>query len=210
MRFFAVTTLRNGPVDLLSHWLTHQLRLGVGQIVLCVFQEEMRERLDEIKSASAGLPVRIELFSDWTDDRQEQIMREALDRAGCQKRDWVVHADLDEFNEFPCPLEELASAMERADRAAVHGHFIDRVHAQGLLIAAPPAPTIWEQFPIECRLTEKILRGFTQKIMLARHEVIVTNGHHEASVPSGNPVIGRESDYRVHHFKWRAGVVGRF
>jgi hypothetical protein len=209
MKFFTVTTRRNGPVDLVPHWLDHYLRIGVDQFVLCVLREGMEPRLDEIRSMIAGLPVHVHLFSDWTDARQELVMRHALDEVGCRPRDWVVRCDVDELNEFPCPIDVLARAMDKADKAAVHGHFIDRVALEGKLAALAPTPSLARQYPIECRLTEKILGGFTQKIMLARHEVTMHPGHHEASAPSGNHEIGAWQDYRVHHFKWRDGIMER-
>jgi hypothetical protein len=209
MKFFAATTLRNGPVDLLPHWLDYYHQLGVDQFAICVLRESMQERLDEINSIIAGLPATLHLFSDWTDERQQIVMRQALEEIGCLRRDWVIHADLDELNEFPCPIDELATAMERGGRVAVHGNFIDRIHARGEFAALTPKPTLAEQYPVECRLTEKILKGCPQKIMLARHEVIVEPGHHTAKEPSGRHVIGAWQDYRVHHFKWRQGVVQR-
>ena len=209
MKFFTVTTLRNGPVDLLPHWLDHYLRIGVDQFVLCVLREGMEARLDEIRSITAGMPVQLHFFSDWTDARQELVMRHALDEVGCHGRDWIVRCDLDELNEFPCPIDELARAMDKANKPAVHGHFIDRVAPDGKLAAVTAKPSLARQYPIECRLTEKILGGFTQKIMLARHEVTMHPGHHTASAPSGNHEIGTWRDYRVHHFKWRDGVMER-
>jgi hypothetical protein len=209
MRFYCATTLRNGPVDLLPHWLKHYLRLGVDQIVLCVLREGMEAQLDQIHAAIAGLPVRVHLFSDWTDERQQQVLRNSLDDIGCRGEDWVVHADLDELNEFPCPIDELALAMEKAGRTAVHGNFIDRVSVDGRFVAAQPTPSLAEQYPIECQLTDRILQGFTEKIMLARHEVWISGGHHKAGAFSGGHVIGQWQDYRVHHFKWRAGVLER-
>jgi hypothetical protein len=209
MKFFTVTTLRNGPVDLLPHWLDYYLRIGVDQFVLCVLREGMESRLEEIHSIIAGLPVTVHLFSNWTDDRQELVMRRALDEVGCNARDWILRCDLDELNEFPCPINELARAMDKAGKDAVHGHFIDRVALEGKFAALTATPSLAKQYPIECRLTEKILGGFTQKIMLARHEVTMHPGHHWASAPSGKHEIGAWRDYRVHHFKWRDGVLER-
>jgi len=209
MRFFCATTLRNGPLDLLPHWLDHYLRLGVDQIVLCILRDGSRERMDEIHTAVAGLPVQLHEFDGWTDDGQQLVMRNALDRAGCDGEDWVLHADLDEFNEFPCSIDELAMEMEKAGRRAVHGNFVDRVSADGSLIPALPTPTLSEQFPIECFLSDRILHACPEKIMLARHEVWISGGHHKAGCFSGGHVVGRWPDYRVHHFKWRAGLLER-
>ena len=208
MRFFAATVLRNGPVDLLPHWLDYYLRLGLDELILCVLREGMEERLDQINSLIKGKPARVYLFSGWHDDGQPQI-RDGLEQYGCRPDDWVIHADLDELNEFPAPINELAEAMARNDRKAVHGHFIDRVDADGCLTALTATPSLAEQYPVECKLTENICRGFTQKIMMCRHEVTVSAGHHTASVPSGKHPIGKWQDYRVHHFKWRDMVLER-
>lgn len=205
MRFFAATTLRNGPVDLLPHWLTHYLAMGVDQIALCVVRESMDEQCDQIARSIAGLPVSIHGFSDWTDLRQEEVMRQALDEVGCGPRDWVIHADLDEFNEFPRPINELADLLEGGGHTGLQGHFVDRIEASGRFVAARPNPSLAEQYPIACRLTENILEGDSRKIMLARHEVIVDPGHHTANARS----MERGRQYRVHHFKWRQGVLER-
>jgi len=209
MNFFLATTLRNGPVDLLPHWLDYYLRLGIDQFVLCVYCEGMEGRIPEITAAIEGHPVQVRYYNNWTDAGQEVAMRDALDQIGCRASDWQIHADLDELNEFPAPINELAEKMESAGKFAVHGHFIDRVHAEGKFVALQATPSLAEQYPIECLLTEKILGGCTQKIMLCRHDVIVEPGHHSANVPSGKHVIGTWRDYRVHHFKWRDGVMER-
>ena len=106
-------------------------------------------------------------------------------------------------------INELAEAMEAAGVSAVQGYFVDRVHAEGKFVASTRTPSLAEQYPIECKLTEKILGGCTRKIMLSRHEVIVEPGHHAANVESGRHLVGTWKDYRVHHFKWREGMMER-
>ena len=105
MKFYLATTLRNGRVDLLPHWVDYYLQLGVDRILVCVYCEGMEDRMGEIRSHIVGKPVEIRCFNDWTDGGQEAAMRAALDEIGCAPGDWRIHADVDELNEFPCPIQ---------------------------------------------------------------------------------------------------------
>jgi hypothetical protein len=110
---------------------------------------------------------------------------------------WVIPADLDEFHQYPAPLEE----MLHGDYS--FGFFVDRLSATGELTADQPEESLWDQYPLECDITKDLVQGCLQKVVLARWDVPLYDGHHD--VTDCTKVLYNQ-DSRTHHFKWRAGT----
>jgi hypothetical protein len=134
----------------------------------------------------------------------------ACRRAGTRPNTWILHTDLDELLEFPAPVRQITQAAAEKNITAIHGHFVDRVAADGSLPPIQPHPSLWEQFPVACKLSGNILKGVTKKVMLSRYSVHVSSGHHDAiGLPVLPPPIGTPQSYRVAHFKWRNGILSQ-
>ena len=212
-KIFAVCSIRNGPVDLLPHWLEHYCKLGVDRILLGLFEDITRENRHQIADFTAGRPCTYfnQTWNQTTEAAQEEQRRSALRQAGALPNTWILHSDLDELDEFPSPLSQIIAAADAQGIDAISGWVMDRVAADGSLPPIRPAPpSLFEQFPVACRLTARVLRGVTLKIMLAPFAMPVGAGHHFAHYSKLRPApIGRPEQYIVHHFKWHAGVIPR-
>jgi Glycosyl transferase family 2 len=211
-KVFAVTSIRNGGIDLLPHWLEHYTKLGVDRILLGIFDDVPAANRDRIEEWSRRWPLTM-FRQTWKDQHElahEEQRRSACRLAGAGPETWIVHTDLDELHEFPAPLGEIIATCEVMDINTVSGEFLDRVAADGTLGPVLASPSLWGQFPVGCRLTKNLLRGWTRKVMLAKFCVACGVGHHVGSNVKAHCVpIGRPDQYIVHHFKWHAELPGR-
>ena len=211
-KIFAVCTIRDGGADLLPHWLKHYSDLGADTLVLATVNPTDPGAEKTIQDCSKRWNLlRYALPPEANDELdQDEVHRTVLRRSGARPGDWVLHTDLDEFHEFPAPLDQIIAACDAKPMRAIFSRFTDHIARDGSLAAIQPTPSIWEQFPIECAMSEAVCRKYVQKVMLARFEVRTTAGHHDASnaQPCGVP-LGRPEDYHVHHFRWHAEAAKR-
>jgi hypothetical protein len=211
-KIFAVVSIRNGGIELLPHWLEHYTRLGVDEILLGVFDDLAAESVAQIERYAAEWKFR-RFSQHWsgTSELEHYVQRQTGCRlAGARPGTWILHTDLDELHEYPAPLRQIAAAAAEKKIKAVHGQLVDRVAADGSLPAVRPRPSLWEQFPVSCNVTEGLADGVRQKVMLARYSVVVRSGHHEAFMePVAPPPLGRPEEYRVAHFKWHGDLLSR-
>lgn len=112
---------------------------------------------------------------------------------------WVIPADLDEFYQYPETLPHLMSG----DYCS--GQFVDRIAADGSLAAFNPNISIWQQYPLECDIADKLLQGWSSKVTFCRYNVSLDDGHHHC-VDDTKVCLNDET--RVHHFKWRNHITG--
>jgi len=147
----------------------------------------------------------------FADSEKSEVEQSILQENNVQPDDYVMHLDLDEFQEYPVPLAEIVKLMNARDDWALRGWILDRVAANGELLAIMPSPSIGEQFPIGCELTKILLRAWTQKIMLCRGRVQLQGGvrHDTCNAYYDDIPIGQSEQYIVHHFKWINGLVPR-
>jgi hypothetical protein len=211
-KVFAVCSIRNGGTDLLPHWLDHYSKLGVDRILVGIFDDVSPQARDQISEYAEKWEFTC-FDQKWgsTQELAHEGQRQSACRAvGALPGTWIIHSDLDEFHEFPAPLSEIVAAARACDVNAISGHLLDRVTADGSLAPIRPTPSLWEQFPVSCRLTERVVRGWTQKLMMAEFSVPSAAGHHVGSnVRAACVPIGRKDQYKVHHFKWHAELPVR-
>lgn len=193
--------------EIVPHFIKHYEDLGVTRILLACRNRDVFER---VQAYAQGHRARVS-FKDtphYATMDKERYQLAMLQEEYLHRNDWVMHVDIDEFQEYPVPLMELVEDMNLHNDWAIRGHLVDRIAADGLLRPILPSPSIFEQFPIEAHVTQAIRRGWTQKIMLARARVrLAGGGHHDTLNARYSRVpVGLAGDYRVHHFKWTAGV----
>jgi tetratricopeptide (TPR) repeat protein len=210
---FAICSLRDGS-ELLPHWLEHYSNLGADQLLVGVFDDVISPKArDELARCAKRWKFTCfqQTWNNVPEALHEQQRRTGCRLAGAVPETWIMHTDLDEFHQFPAPLGEIVAAAEAQQIDAVIGWFLDRVARDGSLPIVRSSPTLWEQFPIGCRLTARVMRTVTQKIMLARFGVPVRYGHHHpvAHANLGLVPLGRADQYVVHHFKWRGDSLVR-
>jgi tetratricopeptide (TPR) repeat protein len=210
-KIFAVVSIRNGRLDLLPHWLDHYTRLGVDEILLGVFEDVNESITQELVRLRQRWSFRTfpQRYSAAVEAEHYSQRQTGCRKAGALPGTWILHADLDELHEYPAPLRQIADEAARQGISVVSGFLYDRVAADGSLPPILQAPSLWEQFPIECKLTERLLHGQLEKIMLARFSVQVNVGHHTPFNATPGFPIGAQANYRVAHFKWHSELVPR-
>jgi hypothetical protein len=200
-------------IELLPHFLLYYARLDILRIFVVV-RSPTRGPLYEAALEESG-PFSADVywfashfFADSDKAEAEQLI---LQRNGVQPDDYVMHLDLDEFQEYPASLATIVQEMNAHDDWALRGWIVDRVAADGSLAPVLRTPSIGEQFPIGCAASEVLLGAWTQKIVLCRGRVRLQGGvrHDTENAYYDRVPVGRPADYIVHHFKWLRGLEQR-
>jgi len=120
--------------------------------------------------------------------------------------DWIVWADIDEFQEYPEPLRTIIRNSVELGFGQVQGKFLDRVADGGRLAPFNPSQPIWSQYPLGAPITRRILGGLDTKVVASRADLEIGVGQHFLLSESAR-VYPKE--VTIHHFKWDASVCDR-
>ena len=176
-------------LPLLPHFLDHYTALGVapGDIVVILnAQDAAAPGLADAQSllAARGAAAPEIWIAPYTSDTM-WAERRRVQAARCAPDDWVLSADVDEFQRWPAPLREVLATAEAHGADCVQGVMIDRLAPGGRLAPVRPAPAILEQFPIRAEVAIAIGgrsaahgRGGTVKVMAARGRILPARGGH--------------------------------
>ncbi len=196
--------------ELLPHFLEHYARLGVRMMLVSVRDEEAYER---VRTLATDYPARIVYTpaAFFADSDKAAVEAALVDTETDDPDAYVMHLDLDEFQEYPAPLRAVVAEMNRHEDWAIRGWIVDRLAPGGELSPVRSSPTIFEQFPVEAHVSANLLGAWTQKIMLCRKRVRLKGGcrHDTENAYYDRVPIGDGGQYRVLHFKWLAGLAER-
>jgi hypothetical protein len=123
------------------------------------------------------------------------------------KDTWFIWADIDEFQDYRGNLRELTENWDDRGIDIVAGEFVDRITSTGELVLFDPTRSIWEQYPLGCRITELIVKGQTNKVVCSKGYVAVKHANHDPI--KGQVLRWADECVAVHHFKWDSTVVDR-
>lgn len=220
----------------LPHFLDHYSALGVAPEQFRLILQSAEGAGPALERAQAILKTRgIVAHKIWTDPYTSTMMwaeRRALQQEVAAPDDWVLSADVDEFHEYPAPLEEIMAWCARCGHRIVQGPFIDRLAASGRLEPVPDAGgDIAAAFPLQTELrhfiagySEQINLGGSVKLMLMRGDVLPGTGGHGPLHPSEHFVYGVKLNklkamqtvdtlfrlpFLVHHYKWTEDLQTR-
>jgi tetratricopeptide (TPR) repeat protein len=216
-KIFIITSIRNGSIDLLPYWLDYYSKFNPDLLLIGIFDDVSPDVQGELDRLSGRWQFRTfrQKWKGTEELEQEEQRRAACLAAGADDHSWVTYTDLDEFHEYPLEPRRLIDAAESQDIAAIYGWLLDRVAQDG---SFPPIPLIcgsgslslWNAFPLGCRMSGRLLRAPTRKVMMARFDVPVGSGHHAAGNLLPHPIPhGRLEQYVVHHFKWHKAAIAR-
>lgn len=134
----------------------------------------------------------------------------------CDKNDWIVYADLDEFQCYPMGLIEHIKFCENNRIEFLEGRLVDRISISGELIEIDQKKSLEEQFPLRGFITNNLLKAWDKKIVLARANLIVGGGHHifldsttYKTLPYDRELNEISQGIKIHHFKWDKKVLER-
>lgn len=199
--------------SLLPYFLKHYRNLGVEKFYFAILpnalQKESLEKIlnilkkekdveAQIVSSSKGVVGSVGVNGAVTEYLRSQLFT---------KEHWLIPADLDEFNEYPGDLKEIIKKMEKENYTHVQGCFVDRSAGGKKLPPVLPIEngvSIFDQFPSEEPLTEKIGGGYLGKVLLSRGDLPLATGHHFLYIEKTKPY---PFSGKVYHFKWIKGLV---
>jgi hypothetical protein len=207
-RIFGIVTAVDGD-DLLGHFVDHYFRLGLDELHVVVSEDSQMQRSAEMMARDRRIVVHPRHRDAMGEEIKTHTERDVLS-AVVSRNDWVMHLDLDEFHQYPCDLRRLVAAMDEANIPLVSGDLVDRIAEDGGLHPVRPIKSIFAQFPVGCGITRSWLSLPCAKVMVCRGWVKLYYGrHHAENAGSFSPAIGTAPQYRVHHFKWFAGITER-
>jgi len=133
--------------------------------------------------------------------------------------DWWIVADVDEFQVYSKPVQDLIAECENTDKKFVTGGFLDRIGPDGSFSEIDNT-NIWTQFPLGGFFRYPLSGACPNKVTLMKGFIQVTDGQHYAKIkdrvvwgpdniqhPWRYPV--QECFTQVHHFKWDSSVLKR-
>lgn len=134
----------------------------------------------------------------------------------CDGGDWVIYADLDEFQYYPMGIKSHIDYCEKNKINFLEGRLIDRISETGELIKIDDSKSLEEQFPLGGFITNNLLKAWDKKIVIARVRLIVGGGHHifldsatHKTLPYMKSLNKHSQDIEIHHFKWDEKVLLR-
>lgn len=204
IRFVSVVGADTGLLDAA---ITHYRGLGVESFHIArhieSFEDPDFQRSQDV-IARHGLSFAAVHQGPWDEDLNAYLIRAQMRR---HPDDWWVVADLDEFHVYDRPLTDVIAACETGGYDHVKGALLDRVAADGSLIALNPSESVWTQYPLAGLVTLRIPGAGSSKVTLALGRVQLHLGQHGAL--TGRPMPAEEAFPQVHHFKWNDSVLPR-
>jgi len=131
-----------------------------------------------------------------------------------QSEDWVIHADSDQFHEFPMNDAPLFLAMTDEMRYdSVYGYYVDRVTKDGTVVNITAHRPIHEQFPLACHISTQIVQLNRYKSSLNTPSKIMAFKGYLSENQGGGQIADRSQNcalpvrLRTHHYKWSWAVI---
>lgn len=205
--------------ELLIHFLDYYESLDVDRFLIIlhtprgddrnpVFREILKSRditpVEEIPIYSARIKM----------TRSKRVVEKY-----CSANDWVLYADLDEFQLYPKQLKNVLDECENANYDFVRGRLVDRIAPNGKLKKIYSKPSLWEQFPYKAYCTANIMGGWDHKVCVAKSKIKFSDGGNHAIdygyseqknyEISHNKINTYPDLIEIHHFKWDSTLMQR-
>jgi hypothetical protein len=210
--------------DLMPHTLHHYISvLGVDptNILVALHHSDRNSPLIQHTKQRLKRDFLIRHFSTWFGDYSSDGLWEVRHRhrtkVNVSDCDWVVRSDADELPAIPGNnlSRFLVESVGSKGYDAAFGVFNDRVAPSGRLPNITAEPTISEQFPLSCKITELVSFGYTLKVVAFRGYHRENRGGHgllpyptfDQRTGTGTEHCGHPTLLRIDHYKWTYGVV---
>jgi hypothetical protein len=195
--------------DLLPYYLSHYRALGVGRFIIACDPAKLDPSgaLGRMLALQPDFEV-LDLPRGFRRSGLVGMIEEEARSSVASGDDWAIPADLDELNQYPGDLRDLVRRMEQDGSTHLAGELRDRLASGGVLARLLPfaqGVSIWEQYPLEARVTARIAGGRTDKVLLSRGDLAWCMGHH--CMREARTLRPFHSHGVAHHFKWRDGLA---
>ena len=197
--------------SLMHHWFAYYHSLGVDKFIVAVgdfinpnLPNSFKEEFRDIKNLKV---VRVsERFrrTGYEGDDKEEIRKRY-----CRRHDWIIPADPDEFVQFPDKLTSIIAQMQIKRCNHVVGYLVDRIAQDGQLTQDVKNKSLWEQYPLEVDISQRLVKCWCRKLVFVRGNVPLGAGAHYIKERRNNFFFKNRllrDDCNVHHFKWRASL----
>jgi len=208
---------------LLPKFLQYYKNLGIKNFLVITHYSNEKSNLREIAKYilnSSNLPrlVHKEWIGPFSEklkvDNERKIINE-----NCTFDDWIIYADIDEFQEYPEGLRNTIKKCDNKKKTFLEGRMIDRIASNGYLLEYTPSIPLEQQYPLGGQITYNLLKAWDKKIVAAKAARKVGGGHHVFlrntplngwyTYPYKRGISWRSRKIKVHHFKWDAKVIER-
>lgn len=219
-------------INLPEHFIRHYLDLGIRpQDFVIALHSDKRDFLEPTLKIfrNYGIEPRRIWRGAYDSIRMVEIKFE-MQREFIPRQHWVIHADLDEFHEYPAPLTEFLAERDRRKENVVVSCFIDRLTADGSLpcVQHISQGSIFDQFPYCADVVGLVKEGNIVKFMAYRAYFDPSGGNHDIVRPERTwlrPIRKKKRpkgkggltsktfeerlqlSVRVHHFGWSLDTV---
>lgn len=209
-----ISTVEVSRIPWLEQFVAHYHGLGVERFLIsvqieptvCFEQSQKFSRHAQQILGQFGVEL-VETIRCQFDAMALRQHHDELQHSICSPDDWVIWADIDELHGYQADLPSLTRHWATMGYDVVNGQFIDRVAEGGVLRKFDRRKPLWDQFPIGCNITEKVLQGQTKKVCCARARVGIKYANHD--VLKSQRLSWADTVIGVHHFKWDATVTRR-
>lgn len=217
--WFQVTISTADDMTLLYHVLHHYYKLGIQThyfLIILHHDEKKSIYIEEARIICEMFGVYNIMY--WTGPYSSRQMhanrkrfRKELD---IQAEDWIVHADSDQLHEFPdnnAPyFLRMASDL---GYDSIYGYYVDRVSTNGALLNITTRTSLFEQFPLSCYMSTKVVvlnqndadLNIPTKIMAFKGKLCENQGG--GTVQDERKICAFPARLNTHHFKWNWGVL---
>jgi hypothetical protein len=209
-----ICTLEPARIPFLPQFVEHYSLLGVQNFHLSLQIEPAlpAAAADKAQSESAAIlkPYGISLAFTLVQPFNSLHLRahhDAIISRECKADDWILWADIDEFQVYPGDFRSLIRFAEASQLDYFIGYLVERAAADGTLRPFNPAESLWTQYPRRFTLPGVDPDEKTYKVTCARPQVAISRGNH---FPVGDKSFRYYADrVEIHHFKWDETVMAR-
>lgn len=214
--------------DLIPHFVTHYCNLGIDPDNFIVLLNHIDNNIVD-SFYSLIKEYGITNIHKWVGEYTSQTMwelRTGIIKEYIKSNEWVIHADIDEFHEYPSDLNTVLVEQEKDGINIIQGVFTDRISNDYTL--CEPKDNIWATYPIKCNLNKLWFRPGIDpttgvvKVMGYKGSLRLNRGGHSIYCGpvkfNGGQCLSKHPNildtrfrqnypYQVHHFKWRKSLI---
>ena len=150
---------------LLRHWLRHYHGLGVrpDHTHIAIRVDESQPAPNEVLRTldDGGVPKsHVRVIRSPPSDALKVDLINSLVNSLPRKRSWFIYADVDELFDYPC-------GQNLRQHPCVAGSMWDQMAANGNISEMREAPDLAQQYPLQCRVRQRVARmKFTKNILV--------------------------------------------
>ena len=165
--------------------IVDSLNTQVDDIFVVVYLSSDKDRvLSEVKEITRDLNIDIHRKTLEEPFNWERVTELYNETKLLKPDDWWIVSDDDEFHVYPKPINELIEDCEENGYKFISGAFLDRIGEYGRFPKILPFDDsdIWEEFPLAGSFRYPISNACTNKTVVMKGNLQVTNGQHQAMI----------------------------